>query len=115
MIDTKPERAELLRSASLIVWDEFFSNHKEIFESAYLTLNGFNGKIVICLGDIRQILPVVKHATVSEQLNACITSSALWSNFTIMTLSTNMRLQNMISTFQRKYSNGIPVQESDTC
>jgi ATP-dependent DNA helicase PIF1 len=34
-----------------------------------------------------------------------------WHN--IMTLSTNMRLQNMISTFQRKYSNGIPLQESD--
>ncbi len=112
---TQNLREQSYCSASLIVWDDFFSNHKEIFESVYLTLNGFNEKIVICLGDIRQILPVVKHATVSEQLNACITSLALWSNFTIMTLSTNMRLQNMISTFQRKYSNGIPVQESDTC
>ena len=113
MFETKPEREELLRCASLIVWDEFFSNHKEIFESAYQSLNRFEGKIVVCLGDIRQILPVVKHATVSEQLNSCITSSALWSHFFIMTLTTNMRLENMISTFERQYSNGIPTLEPD--
>ncbi len=54
-----------------------------------------------------------KHATVYEQLNSCITSSALWSHFFIMTLTTNMRLQNIISTFERQYSDGIPTLEPD--
>ncbi len=60
------------------------------------------------LGDIRQILPVVKYATVSKQMNACITTSPLWNKFQILTLTTNMRLQNMLQMFDDKYSQVIP-------
>ena len=106
--DSKSGRKELLDASKVIVWDEFFSNHKELYESAYHSLQEFKGKVVICLGDIRQILPVVKYATISEQLNSCITTSPLWNKFQIMTLTTNMRLQNMLQNFEKTYANGIP-------
>ena len=50
-----PERLELLRRAKVIIWDEFPSNHKNIFETVYSQLNMFNGKVVVCMGDFRQI------------------------------------------------------------
>ena len=96
------------------MWDEFFSNHKELYESAFHSLAEFKGKVIICLGDIRQILPFVKYATISEQMNAYITTSPLWSSFHLMTLTTNMRLQNMIQNFQCMYSSGSPCAIKDT-
>jgi len=50
-----PERLELLQHTKLIIWDEFPSNHREIFEAAFKALNNFEGKIVICMGDFRQV------------------------------------------------------------
>jgi len=51
-----PERAELLQNTRLIIWDEFPSNHREIFEAVFKSLNKFEGKIVICMGDFRQVV-----------------------------------------------------------
>ena len=53
------QRLELLQLTQVIIWDEFPSNHKEIFEDVYKQLNGFKGKVVICMGDFRQIAPVI--------------------------------------------------------
>jgi len=54
-LDSFPERLELLQNTRLIIWDEFPSNHREIFEASYKALNNFEGKIVICMGDFRQV------------------------------------------------------------
>ncbi len=56
---------------------------------------------------------MVKYATISEQINACITSSIYWPQFQIRTLTTNMRLQNIIETFYAKYPLGEPVNDAN--
>jgi len=86
------QRLELLKQTQLIVWDEFPSNHKEIFEDAYRQLHGFNGKVVICMGDFRQIAPVIKNGDRQDIFNACIKNSYLWPSFQVLKLTKNMRL-----------------------
>jgi len=65
-----PERLELLKHTSVIVWDEFPSNNKECFEAAFEALDGFRGKIVIFMGDWKQMLPVVPGGT-REDIIGC--------------------------------------------
>jgi hypothetical protein len=89
------DRRELVTNASLIVWDEMICNHKELFEAAYRATNGFAGTVVVCMGDFRQIMPVLKHANRHEVRQSCITSSYLWYKFHVFSLSINMRLELM--------------------
>jgi len=102
--DLKPDspRLELLRAADVIVWDEFISNHREVFEAAYTALQGFAGKVVICMGDFRQILPVIKRATREQVVTSCIISSPHWSLFDTFSLQINMRLQAFKESLQRR-------------
>jgi len=98
-----PERMELLQQARLIVWDEFPSNNKSIFENVFHIMNEFVNKVVICMGDFRQIAPVIKNGERQQIVNASIKSSSLWSKFTILHLTINMRLlQNDSNTEQRR-------------
>jgi hypothetical protein len=48
------ERMDLLEQTQVIVWDEFPSYNKIIFENVFGIMNGFVGKVVICMGDFRQ-------------------------------------------------------------
>ena len=48
--------------------------------------------IIICAGDFRQILPVVKRGLEQECIAACICSSIYWPQFEILRLKINMRL-----------------------
>jgi len=92
-----PERLELLQHIKLIVWDEFPSNHREVFESVYKSLDYFKNKIIICMGDFRQIAPVVPGGNRDDIVNASIKASPHWTRFTKLFLTKNMRLdqQNM--------------------
>jgi hypothetical protein len=89
------DRQELVSNAALIVWDEMICNHKELFEAAYRATNGFTGTVVVCMGDFRQIMPVLKQANRHEVGQSCITSSYLWYKFQVFSLSINMRLELM--------------------
>jgi hypothetical protein len=86
------ERLELLQQTDVIIWDEFVSNNKDIFESVQRSLNTFRNQIFICAGDFRQILPVVKKGSEQDCIAACISSSIYWPRFIIMKLCINMRL-----------------------
>jgi hypothetical protein len=98
-----PERMELLQAAQVIVWDEFPSNNKNIFENVYHFMNEFLGKVVICMGDFRQIAPVITNGERQQIVNASIKSSSLWSKFTILHLTINMRLmQNQNNNDQQR-------------
>ena len=61
--ECNPKRLELLQAAAVIVWDEFPSNHRELFEAVYRALNNFNGKVCVAFGDLEQIAPVVPHGS----------------------------------------------------
>jgi hypothetical protein len=84
-----------VKNAKLIVWDEMICNHKELFEAAYRATNDFAGTVVVCMGDFRQIMPVLKRANRHEVRQSCITSSYLWYEFKVFSLSVNMRLELM--------------------
>jgi len=99
------ERMELLQEAQVIVWDEFPSNNRNIFENIYNIMKKFVGKVIICMGYFRQIAPVIAYGDRQQIVNASIISSSLWSKFTILHLTINMRLmQNNSNTEkQRQY------------
>jgi hypothetical protein len=95
--------AELLCRASLIIWDEAAHNH--CFEAVDRTLRGivlvddvrnldipFGGKHILLGGGFRPVLPVMQGADRSEIIRASLLSSCLWTHFTVMRLTVNMRL-----------------------
>jgi len=94
LLGAMPERLKLVEAASIIIWDEFPSNERDCFEAVYNSdcLPQFKGKVVVCLGDFKQILPVGKDQ--QGVLNATISSSPYWHLFTVLRLTINMRLQN---------------------
>ena len=97
--------AELIKVASLIIWDEAFMTHRAAFEALDRTFRDllsadslqankipFGGKVVVLGGDARQILPVIEGGTRSQIIDAAITNSPLWAFITILHLTQNMRL-----------------------
>ena len=90
-------RLEYLNAVDVILWDEFTSCGREVFEAAYRALNGFEGNVVITVGDLRQIAPVVVNSCKEDVINH---SSPLWRLLTKKTLSKNMRLLNLQRTIR---------------
>jgi len=86
------KRFELLQAADVIVWDEFPSNHRELFEAVCRALNDLAGKVVVTFGDFAQIAPVVPHGSRLQIVQASIISSTKWQKFQIRELTKNMRL-----------------------
>jgi hypothetical protein len=97
MFNFRPERKQLLDSTSLFIWDEFPSNHRECFEAVNTSMHGLRGKVVLAMGDWKQILPVVSRGDKSEVLDSCMFSSPLWERFDKMALEKNMRLSSAAS------------------
>ena len=67
------DRLQLLKETSVIIWDEFVSNNRTLFEAVqrHLHLHCPN-LIFICAGDFRQILPVVKYGSEEDIIGTCI-------------------------------------------
>jgi len=84
-----PQRQELLRATSWFVFDEFPSL---VFEGIYKEMEQFRNKVVICLGDFRQLPPVIEGGDRAAIVNASIKSSPLWNFFSVMRLHLDMRL-----------------------
>ena len=92
--------SELLKITKLIIWDEAPMTHKHAFEAIDRSLRDILGNkkifggITICLGgDFRQILPVIKHGSRSDIVQASLKRSYLWNNnVTIFKLRINMRV-----------------------
>ncbi|GBN53294.1 hypothetical protein AVEN_107381-1 [Araneus ventricosus] len=51
----------------------------------------FGGKVIIIGGDFRQTLPIVPRGTRADVIESCIKSSPLWSKFTQLSLTGNIR------------------------
>ncbi|XP_073358077.1 uncharacterized protein [Aegilops tauschii subsp. strangulata] len=97
--------AEMIESASLIIWDEALMTHRRCFEALDHSLRDilsaddpsiadmpFGGKVMVLGGDLRQILPVIEGGTRSQVINAAITNSPLWHFIEVLHLNVNMRL-----------------------
>ena len=94
-LHNNPQRMELLLETALFIFDEFPSLDREVFEAAYKALSGFENKIVICMGDFRQIAPVVPNGDRHATVDASIKSSPLWRLFTVLNLTIHMRLTGL--------------------
>jgi len=82
-IPKNTQRAELLRSARCIIWDEVVPQNRA----------AFGGITILFGGDFQQTLPVVQKGTRAEIVDATITRSYLWADVEIVNLHQNMRLQ----------------------
>ena len=61
----------LLHHTAIVVWDEFISNDRELFEAVFRALTGLR-LIFVCIGYFRQILPVITNGNAMDTINACI-------------------------------------------
>ncbi|XP_016195169.1 uncharacterized protein LOC107636158 [Arachis ipaensis] len=98
-------KAEVVRLADLIIWDEAPMTNKLAFEALDRTLRDimvsvsdrnkdlpFGGKVVVLGGDFRQVLPVIPKGSRAEIVMASINSSVLWKYCEVLRLTKNMRL-----------------------
>lgn len=97
-ISPTDSRAQLIRQASLIIWDEApMANRSvlacvdEICRQIMGTDIPFGGKVVVLLGDFRQTCPVIRKGSKADVINASITRSALWPAFSIFRLTNPIR------------------------
>jgi len=93
--------AELLRRASLIIWDEVAMTKRQCVETLDRSLQDimecalpFGGKVMVFGGDFRQVLPVVTRGTRAQVTDATLQRSYLWNKIQKIRLSRNMRAQS---------------------
>ena len=111
-ISHQSELANLIRQTKLIIWDEAPMAHKFTFEAVNRTFKDlknnnkpFGGIILVMGGDFRQILPVVIQGTRGQIVDACIKSSDLWKDVSVMCLTINMRIQQQQDNEQQEFVN----------
>ncbi|KAK4596818.1 hypothetical protein RGQ29_014731 [Quercus rubra] len=100
-INKQSDLAELIRRATIIIWDEAPMVNRRALESLDRTFRDimevnllFGGKVLILGGDFRQVLPVVPKGTKAEMIDACIVKSPLWKDVKVLHLKQNMRSIN---------------------
>lgn len=102
-ISPTSDLAELIKMASLIIWDEVPMMSKYYFEaldrsfSDILNLKEtkpFGGTVVVFGGDFRQVLHVINGAGRVEIVLSALNSSYLWDHCKVLKLTKNMRLLN---------------------
>ena len=95
------DQANLVKAASLIIWDEAPMMSRRCFESLDRSMKDilgnkdrrpFGGKVVVFGGDFRQVLPVIHGAGRAEIVLDSLNSSYLWKHVKVMKLTKNMRL-----------------------
>lgn len=84
-IEADSQSGQNICGGHLIVRDEVVINHRHSLKAIDRTLRDmrkftlpFGGVIVLCIGDFRQILPVVRAANTSQIVNACFEHSKLY-------------------------------------
>ncbi|XP_050277829.1 uncharacterized protein LOC126719302 [Quercus robur] len=101
LISKQSDLAELIRRATIIIWDEAPMVNRRALESLDRTFRDimevnlpFGGKVLILGGDFRQVLPIVPKGTKAEMIDACIVKSPLWKDVKVLHLKENMRSSN---------------------
>lgn len=96
-IHPSSSRAKLICAAKFIVWEELPMTNKAAFEavdSLFRSLTAsplpFGGKILMTVGDFRQVAPVVKGGGLSAAIDASVRMSHLWPTFQIHCLTQPM-------------------------
>ncbi|OSX72107.1 hypothetical protein BU14_0466s0006, partial [Porphyra umbilicalis] len=92
--------AKMLKKTKLIVWDEASMAHRHCFEAVDRSIVDVMGPDVasqitwLVCGDFRQVPAVVPKGSIAQIIRASLRKSPLmWSRFTRMQLTTNMRVK----------------------
>ncbi len=98
-IRLESERAQLMKMRRLVVWDEvvmassLWIDVVDRFLRDLMDVDApFGGKIVVLMGDSRQILPVVPHGSPADVLRQSLTHSKSWEHTQMLELTENMRV-----------------------
>lgn len=99
-IPKESQRAELIRRAKIVIWDEVGPQHRHALEAVDRTCRDlrndtrpFGGLTVVLGGDFQQTLPIVPRGSREEIVNSTIQRSYLWNIINILYLHRNMRLE----------------------
>lgn len=114
--------AELIRHATMIIWDEAAMVHRHAVEAVDRSLRDvigtdkpilggkpFGGIVTLFGGDFRQILPVVKHGRKADTVAACISRSHLWAQTKVLKLKTNMRVRRLLTSGEPQRARDLQV------
>nr|XP_023929885.1 uncharacterized protein LOC112041203 [Quercus suber] len=92
-ISKQSDLDELIRRATIIIWDEAPMVNRRALEFLDRTFKDimeenlpFGGKVLILGGDFRQVLPIVPKGTKAEMIDACIVKSPLWKDVKVLHL-----------------------------
>ena len=98
-VTKRDQTGQLFQKTNLLIIDEVTMANKNVYETVERTFRDirgndrtFGGVTVLFSGDWRQILPVVRHGSRADIVNACLKASALWADVKVMQLSKNMRV-----------------------
>ncbi|XP_042757993.2 uncharacterized protein LOC111895117 [Lactuca sativa] len=94
-------KAQILREAKVIIWDEAAMAKRQAVEAVDRTMQDiideklpFGGKIMVMGGDFRQVLPVVRRGTRAQIVDSSLRMSPLWASVKRLRLNINMRAVN---------------------
>ncbi len=100
-ISKNSDLAGVIKSTSLIIWDEAVMMRSELYEAVDRTFKDimendipFGGIPFVLAGDFKQILPVIPKASFTDVLANCLFNSDLWPHFVFLHLTQNRRLLN---------------------
>ena len=102
-IGKNTDRAELIKQAKLIFWDESPIQRKWDMMAVSRTISDllgapedlpFGGKVVCFCGDFRQTLPVCPGKGRGAIVGSCLQRTPFWPEVEILRLTINMRLQD---------------------
>ncbi|XP_055845576.1 uncharacterized protein LOC129915415 [Episyrphus balteatus] len=92
------KQADIIRQASLIIWDEISMVPKDalhvvdrLLREIFNKNDLFGGKTILFGGDFRQVLPVVRHGNRTSIVETNVKQSPLWSQIHKRKLKKNMR------------------------
>jgi hypothetical protein len=93
---------KLLRTASLIIWDEVTMMKRQGVEALDNSLRDimdcpnlpFGGKTIVFGGDFRQVLPVVRKGSRAQIVGASLRMSYIWNSMRHLKLVRNMRAKS---------------------
>ncbi|UYV65707.1 hypothetical protein LAZ67_3005188 [Cordylochernes scorpioides] len=90
--------SKILQHCSLFIWDECTMAHRRSIEALDRTLKDLRdnnsimgGVTFLFVGDSRQTLPVIPKGTRTDEVNACLKRSNIWSSIVKLSLTINMR------------------------
>jgi ATP-dependent DNA helicase PIF1 len=91
-LKSKPEKLELLQEANVIVWDEIFTNTRECLDAAAQVLSNFVGKVIVLVGDVKQMLGIPHEDSFECLTDSLVLNSAIFKKARKFEFTLNMRM-----------------------